>query len=1113
MKRTLPLAAIVLSFSTELSAAELILPQVRKAYYSQEAIELAVGGLDADANANLTIATESGAAALELRVSGRSSTIVLPPYALAPAKYELKLDGKPAGELVIARGVVNSTMLLGNQHCNADNAGQWNCNFLVGNAFSFGLLDGDSKPLIDVRGRPSGIGQHFDHAVAADIPTMIYMYWTGVIAHQPWGAEKSWTDPSAVEAMRLFNFHAAQRLRRYHRNILSVGAIDEPGLPHGKTPGGGLASGFPRWNERDWYEERGWKFTDNPGSRPDDDWMKYMTVRCGILGEIFDQAKRDLKSAWPEMVFSSDLYAAFAVMDGTDPLNQLANDIPSTHVFTDWGSGKLGVTSAMYLEKAHQPTAKLNHTMNGQLVGEDVAAPQQLYAYHLMLNAMLAAGLHDNWWLGTSGLNAEQISAVNDPAVRLGPLFHEMTPTDHDVAVLWSFTEMGLRQKEIAARQANLKPGEQVKVRVSDLPKNSLFGPDGTDLAVTAYEVGGNYKDTILSAHQAVMRAGYPAHIVHERLLPRNALKPYKTLVIAGQTHEFPHDVKQALAEFQARGGKIIVDRSTTIELEDVIRSQASFKDSGYRWRTLFLASDRFKTAKEGSYVLSNWFMDGQVREAAPAIADSMKQTDSKLLFTTDTIHLAAERHAAGEGALCMVINGHERLPEITDNERYSVYNYAPIEAKLTLANIPRQSVVYAIEGHDWKQVRMLDNPNAPQTEKFAAGEMKLYLVAPRPPQGISTQAHLKEGALEVAAQLENLKMPWPITVTVSEPGGKQLFRIYRSMNHEGRYQETFAVGSNAQPGEYVVHIESPVGGLLSDSKAELKSAAVTPKTIADAARVFDKPTIQSFLKQRQPLVIAYGADQHNAIAEKLAADLAKHGVQASVANEKQVFQRVKYPRIWSPYAAVYEPTGLEKNLEGLTPKAVINLQRDDDGRVLAMTAEGKNLGVEWRKPDTLVTVVGKGYLDWENRRDEVAYMPGCRFYVDAKKNIAILKGEPRKVETTPEFQAQWSRPWAALDQYQGGRQLPPQLPEAYSVDSHLILLGDSTTSELVCALQASELLLQTVDAKYPGPGKSLISFVWSPFAVEKNVVLIGASDVAGLIAGAHQLAELTQVR
>lgn len=1108
----LALALLVVSVAT-LSGAELIMPQGRTAFYSQEEIELAVVGLEADASANIDFMPDSGGIPFDLRVAGSDPTVVLPPYALAPAKYGLKLEGKPAGEFVVARGSANSTMFMGRQHGSVEDANQWNCNFLIGSAFSFGLLDGNSKPLVDVRGKSTVIGQHFDRAVAADIPTMIYMYWTGVIAHQPWGAEKTWTDPSAIEAMRLFSFHTAQRLRRYHRNILSVGTIDEPGLPHGKTPGGSLASGFPRWNERDWYESRGWKFTDDPGARPDDDWMKYLTIRCGILRESMDQARRDLKAVWPEMVFSSDLYAPFAIMDGTDPLNQGVNDIPATHVFTDWGSGKLGVTSAIYLEKAHDPTSKVAHTMNGQMVGEDVAAPQQLYTYHLMLNAMLAAGLHDNWWLGTSGLTAEQISDVNAPALRLGPLFREVSPTDHDVAVLWSFTEIGLRQKDAAARQANLNPSEKITLRVSDLPENSLFGKDGTDLAISAYEVGGNYKDTVLSAHQALMRAGYPAHIVHERLLPRGALKPYKTLVIAGQTHDFPNDVKQALAEFQSRGGRIVVDRSTTVKLPAAIQSQASFKDSGYRWRALFLASDRFKTPKEASYVLTNWFMDGQVREALPAFLETIKQTDSKPLFVTDSIHLAAERHVAGEGTLCMIINGHEKLPDIADNEKYSIYNYAPLETTFKLTNMPPQSVVYAIEGLDWKQVRQLDNPHDAQMARFAAGEMKLFLVAPHPPRGVSVHAQLNQGALEVSAQLNDLKMPWPITVTVSEPGGKRLMYLYRSMNADGHYQETFAIGTNAKPGEYRVSIESTVAGLESKAKVDLQPAVLKPETIADTARVFDEAAMRFFLEQHPPLVIAYGAEQHKAVAEKLAAALGTRGIRGTVAHENDVFRRAKYPRIWSPYATLYEPNGPEKKPQGVTPTTVINLQRDDDGQVLAMTPEGHNLGNEWRQPGTLVTVVGKGYLDWENRRDEVAYLPGCRFFIDQKKNFEIIKGEPRKVETTPEFRADWSRPWVSLDQYQGGRQLPPQLPDAYSVDSHLILLGDSTSSELVRALQASELLLQTVDVKYPGRGKSLVSFVWSPFAVEKNVILVAASDDAGLEVGINKLLKLAPVR
>ena len=45
----------------------------------------------------------------------------------------------------------------------------------------------------------------------------------------------------------------------------------------------------------------------------------------------------------------------------------------------------------------------------------------------------------------------------------------------------------------------------------------------------------------------------------------------------------------------------------------------------------------------------------------------------------------------------------------------------------------------------------------------------------------------------------------------------------------------------------------------------------------------------------------------------------------------------------------------------------------------------------------------------------------------------------------------------------------------------------------------------------YPGPGKALISLVWSPFAVEKNAVVLAAADDAGLTAAAEKLLALMQ--
>ena len=108
--------------------------------------------------------------------------------------------------------------------------------------------------------------------------------------------------------------------------------------------------------------------------------------------------------------------------------------------------------------------------------------------------------------------------------------------------------------------------------------------------------------------------------------------------------------------------------------------------------------------------------------------------------------------------------------------------------------------------------------------------------------------------------------------------------------------------------------------------------------------------------------------------------------------------------------------------------------------------------------------------------------------------------------KTTAEFRAKWARPWRTLSSHVGAYNLPAQLPEAYTTDSHLILLGDGASNEVIAILQAGELLERIVDAKYPGPGKAIVQYAWSPFKVGKDAIVIGGSDAAGVAAGVERL-------
>src|SRR5262249_32900195 len=146
----------------------------------------------------------------------------------------------------------------------------------------------------------------------------------------------------------------------------------------------------------------------------------------------------------------------------------------------------------------------------------------------------------------------EDLAAVNGPAERLGPLFHEMGPWGHDIGVLWSFTEIGMREKTSMAQEAKKKGGEQIKLM---LPLPEKEGQKNVEIETSPYEVGGVYLRQVVDVHQVLRRAGYAAHVVHENLLvPGGLLDRYKALVIVGQTHELPANVRHALSKFVKDG-------------------------------------------------------------------------------------------------------------------------------------------------------------------------------------------------------------------------------------------------------------------------------------------------------------------------------------------------------------------------------------------------------------------------------------------------------------------------------------------------------------------------------------------------------------------------------
>jgi hypothetical protein len=570
--------------------------------------------------------------------------------------------------------------------------------------------------------------------------------------------------------------------------------------------------------------------------------------------------------------------------------------------------------------------------------------------------------------------------------------------------------------------------------------------------------------------------------------------------------------VKKTIADWVEKGGRVIVDETTKIKFPKAIVTKADLRDPQFRWSVLFSKAERkdhpFKNDREASYYLTNHFMDEMARKAAPHFKTALKKTKAQPTIETDSVHLAAERHTAGEAALHMVINAHDKLPDIGPKERYPLYNYAPLEATFTLKGIKPGSVVFCTEGQDWKKGRQVKDYDKPQKASFEPGEMKLYLVSPKPIVLKASAARLPLLPGFAGVALAPTVAPCPVFIRVVGPDGKEVYRMHRATDVKKPLTFFFPLAANAPAGKYRCEISSPFADQPPDVVIAHSQAKPDLVTLDRPVRTFDSETIAEFLKGKPDVVVAYGDAGHKEMAAKLARDLTALGIKATARPDSEVLRKVSYPRVWNPFAMVYSATGAEKAPKDVKVATRITLGIDKGGKLTAKTDDDKDVSQDWKQPNSLVTIAGEGYVDFGGDR-ELCYEAGVKLYFDKDRKLTVVKGEAKETRTTAEFRKRWAKPWDRLTTHVGAYQLPAQLPEAYTTAAHLVLLGDSTTSKAMAVLQGSELLPQCADAKYPGPGRALVQFAWSPFAVEKNVIAIGASDRAGLESGIKELLRL----
>ena len=273
--------------------------------------------------------------------------------------------------------------------------------------------------------------------------------------------------------------------------------------------------------------------------------------------------------------------------------------------------------------------------------------------------------------------------------------------------------------------------------------------------------------------------------------------------------------------------------------------------------------------------------------------------------------------------------------------------------------------------------------------------------------------------------------MPWPLDVTIARPDGSATLPRPPRHRRPRRVRRVVPPGRQRADGERTRSgspAPSPVSGhprVFQVSRGPDEPAA---RTLAGPVRIFDADAIRSFLAGKPELVIAVSGDRYRQQADEPGQlRLRARGLAVEVADERSLFRRHPYPRVFDPYLKVYRPTGPERPPAGMKVDQSVKLQIEDDGRIRAIAADGSDLGESWRdRPRVLATVAGKGFIDYSAADAEEMYEPGCKIYIDADKKWTVVLGEKTEVKATPEARARWSRPWTRLGSFVGRLQPQP---------------------------------------------------------------------------------------
>ncbi|MFA4015466.1 MAG: hypothetical protein RUDDFDWM_000549 [Candidatus Fervidibacterota bacterium] len=944
----------------------------------------------------------------------------LPAYFLKPGRYHLiaQINGKVVGkeELHISSILPPTHFLIGSTAPLEENL-KIGATWVYLDLYNYAKVDGEGNFIPDPL-TPSMFERGVERLISNGLKGFVWQgLWSGYVLHQPFESMASFLDPEIRKVAMQRAELGAQQARRFISTVASLGGMDEPGLNYGIVKEGRFSgqafSLFPDFFTR-LASEKVLKrpLPSDPRELPQDEWLSWMHWRANIMGEFFKEAKQHVKKVDPELPWGQDIYASFAINDGTNPFLQRLNDIPTTHSFMFW-RGVAEQSWHFALEKVGRRDKRFHFASNTTYFTPN--SPDEVSLAEMVTNYAVMDGVGMLWHLNFQ--SAKNLKPSFERIRKFGDFILATLPARHPIGVLYSFTEAAMRLKE-----------------AGEVPNSEI------------YRIPRNYAYECFALYHAIRRAGYTVDLIHEWELKEDGLKGRKALFLVGIKHPLPKEIVNRIRDFQRSGGKLFADTTTSWSPPELQISRIPIDMSSYVHRI----EDLEKTANElmskenyteASKIMRQAVSDALLDEYADVLSTVLAQTLGKFEIEVSKRGIIPGKWVSGEGRYYLLLNDAQRAsPQEVEREikgrkvkLYPASDWDELKGVTVKFNALRSGeAVYILEGRDWATTRRLTlKPGASLKLDFEPTEMKIIAILPQPIEQVRLRAKMvaKQGRfLELTANCYGkgnrlISAALPLKVTITDAQGDQI-QLWRSTDSKGVYKESIPIGSNETPGKWRISVEELFSGKKEVVEISVPTSPPSKLKIIPDVLTCDASAIRSLLKSGRKIIIVVGekaSEEEKEIAKELCERLRAKGISVFVEDEHLVWRKGRYPKVFP---------AIEKR------------------------------GEKW-------------------------------------------------FEVTEEERERRRKPWVKLRIWAGENGYPPTLPDAFEVGEDLILVGTDSSSTLIKALQRASILPFVANDYFPGKGRGLLEYSWSPFALGKDVILVTGSDPAGVRKAAQELLTL----